>query len=623
MGLTLHASGANIAVYAKHATKILLCLFDATGAETFRGALPHREGDVYFGFVTNLKDGQHYGLRAEGPWQPELGNCYDPSKLLLDPYATVISHGFAYHPELSIPGRETAHLVPKAVATDDAAPLPLRQPTEPTLIYEVNVRAFSMLNPAIAEEKRGTVAALAEPASIKHFKKLGVNTVELMPVAAWIDERHLVALGLHNGWGYNPVSFFAIEPKLAPGGMQEMRDTVTKLHSENINVILDVVFNHSGEGDIHGPNLSFRGLDNVAYYARNSGGYINDTGCGNTFALDRPHTVKLVVDALRHWVVFCGIDGFRFDLATIMGRTANGFSSTAPLLSAIENDPLLSSRILIAEPWDIGPGGYQLGRFPKNWHEWNDAYRDDVRRFWRSDAYAANAFATRITGSSDLFTAKGRPSRSINFIAAHDGFSLHDLLHFSNKDNLANGENNRDGKSDEVTCNATTASALLATLLFSRGTPMLMAGDEFGRSQNGNNNAYAQDNALTWLDWSKADTALVEQFAELSRQRLEVSEFFGDHFLKGTAQEASHLPDAAWFGEDGKPMNWSRPDNRVIALVLAHNNKRICIFFNGTPQPHPMKVVSRKGYVWINQGASGSSNVPAQSVTMFNETQNI
>ncbi len=588
----------------------------------FRASLPSRKGDIHYGYITGIKSGHHYGLRALGQWSPEDGHYFDQSKLLLDPHATAISRSFNYHPTLSHHAEESGGLVPRAVASKQMTNVPLRKVADPKLIYELNVRGFSKLNPAIPVDQRGTISALVTPASIAHFKKLGVDTIELLPIAAWIDERHLVKLGLHNAWGYNPVSFFAIEPKLAPGGLQELRDTVEKLHAENLNVILDVVFNHTGESDAFGPVLTFRGLDNASYYRLFNGTYVNDAGCGNTLALDRPFTVELVIAALRHWVLACGIDGFRFDLATIMGRSETGYSKTAPLLEAINDDDVLSSRILIAEPWDLGPGGYQLGHFPDNWFEWNDKYRDDVRRFWRGDAWSANALATRISGSSDVFGSR-KPSRSINFISAHDGFTLHDLLNITAKNNHANGENNRDGKNDEVICTQSNALAMFATLLFSRGTPMICAGDEFGRTQNGNNNAYAQDNETTWLNWQDRDIQLENNFASLVATRRAISEFLPDEFLQGHKLTGNDLPDAAWFGADGTALDWSNAHNHVVLLVLNKGGKRLCLAINGSQAEIEFMVAARAKHVWRELNAASILNaihrVSPQSATIFVE----
>jgi glycogen debranching enzyme len=610
----LRDGGANIAVHSASASHVDVVVFDGE-KPIWHHKLTKRTGDVHFAFVEGVKQGQHYGLRAYGPYDPAAGHHFDAHKLLLDPFAKAITAPFLYHPELSRHGAESSHLVPKAIATKNFATLPLRQPHQPQLIYELNVRGFTKHHPDVPEQKRGTIAALAEPAILAHLKTIGVDTIELMPIAAWIDERHLVNLGLRNAWGYNPVSMFAIDPRLAPGGLQELRDTVSTLHQHGINVLLDVVFNHTGESDMLGPTLSQRGLDCTGYYRLFHGTNINDAGTGNTLALDRPHTVHWIIDAMRHWVLNCGIDGFRFDLATIMGREENnGFNRKAPLLKAIEADPILSSRILIAEPWDIGPGGYQLGNFPQNWYEWNDKFRDDVRRFWRGDAWSANAMATRMAGSSDVFANKGRPSRSINFISAHDGFALHDLLHFTQKNNLANGENNRDGKNHEVTCPGSTALALLSSLLFARGTPMLTAGDEFGRTQGGNNNAYAQDNETTWLDWANRDTKLEKQFGALVKLKASLSDVLNDHFLTG--QNA----DVEWFAGSGKPLDWSEVHNQNIAMVLTSQQRRVCFIFNGGGSAITLNVASNSGMFWRNLTGEGNQ-CPAQSVMVFEEAQ--
>ncbi len=615
--MTLRDGGANIAVWSHTATHIDLVLFDGGDKQIWHHKLTLRDGDTHYAFVEGIMEGQRYGLRAHGPYDPAAGHHFDAHKLLLDPFARSISGPFKYAPELSRHGNETAHLVPKAIAVKATKPLPLRTPVPPKLIYELNVRGFTMRHPDVPHAKRGTIAALAEPAIINHFKMIGADTIELLPVAAWIDERHLVNIGLRNVWGYNPVTMFAIDPRLAPGGIYELRETVSRLHDAGINVILDVVFNHTGESDMLGPILSQRGLDCTGYYRLFHGTNINDAGTGNTLALDRPHTVHWILEAMRHWVNNAGIDGFRFDLATIMGREQPGFNREAPLLLAIDNDPVLSSRILIAEPWDIGPGGYQLGHFPKNWYEWNDRFRDDVRRFWRGDVWSANNMATRLAGSADVLQGKGRPSRSINFIAAHDGFTLHDLLHFTHKNNIANGENNRDGKPHEVTCPGSRALALLSSLLFAHGTPMIAAGDEFGRTQGGNNNAYAQDNETTWLDWEHRNTRLEQQFAQLMHLRQEMTDVFRDDFLNGLPHKGSY-PDVEWFTDDGAPMDWSKDNNRTIAMVLSSARRRICVLFNGTSTTTALKLSPETGKRWRNL-TGDSLDAPAQSVMVFEE----
>ncbi|HVF93072.1 MAG TPA: glycogen debranching enzyme, partial [Sphingomonas sp.] len=442
-----------------------------------------------------------------------------------------------------------------------SAPLPPPPPPPPPLflngglIYELNVRGFTWLHPDIPEAQRGTLAALAHPSIIAHLRKIGVDAVELMPIVAWIDERHLPPLGLANAWGYNPVVPMALDPRLAPGGVAELRDTVAALRAAGIGVILDLVFNHSGESDLHGATLSMRGLDPSLYYAHApDGSLINDTGTGNTLDCARPEVRRLILDSLRHFAAL-GVDGFRFDLAPILAR-GPGFSADAPIFAEIAADPLLASRVMIAEPWDIGPGGYQLGAFPDTWLEWNDRFRDDVRRFWRGDG-SAGELATRLAGSADIFT--GPVTRTVNFIAAHDGFTLADLVAYEHRHNDANGENNRDGHDDNHSWNNgiegptddpavharrdADRRALLGLLFASRGTIMLAAGDEFGRSQCGNNNAYAQDNAIGWIDWSARDVALEDHVASLSALR-----------RMGAIGDPGPLGDVAWRTLDGRAM---------------------------------------------------------------------
>ncbi len=554
LGFQFTPDGARFAVHSATAEKIVLCLFE-NGVETARIPLTPTD-NIHSTFVRGLAPGTHYGLRAEGPWTPEQGHCFDPSKLLLDPYATAIDKPFVFDERLAQRGIDTALLVPTAIAVAPLQDLPLRQLAEPGFIYELQVRSFSKLHPDIPEAQRGTIAALAHPAIIAHLKRIGVDTVELMPITAWITERHLAQVGLRNAWGYNPVSFFAPDPNLAPGGLADIRSTIAELHRHGFNVILDMVFNHSGEGDASGPVLSFRGLDNTGYYAQHNGSLDNDTGCGNTFALYREPMMSLVLASLRHWVLQAGVDGFRFDLATVMGRTGKGFSLRAPLLEAIEADPVLSTRIMIAEPWDVGPGGYQLGNFPPRWYEWNDKFRDDVRRFWRGDDFSANTMATRLSGSSDVFPGNTTRTRSVNFIAAHDGFTLRDLTEFRHKDNLANGENNRDGKSDELTCPDAKPAALIGSVLLARGIAQITAGDEFGRTQKGNNNAYAQDNEIIWLDWDNADEGLIDATAAFSSLRKELG--IGARFL---------VPEnVQWLTDGNLPIDWSRAENHILIL---------------------------------------------------------
>ena len=609
-----------MAVVSRHATRIFVCLFES-GNEVTRIPLTDRLGDVHYGFVPGLVEGMHYGFRVEGPWAPQHGHRFDVTKLLLDPYATRLTGAFTHHPDLTRQGIDTAALVPKAIAGHSAADATPVKPARPQFIYEVPVKAFTQLHPDVPPEKRGTVSALAEPAIIAHLKRLGVDTVELMPLAAWIDERHLPPLGLSNAWGYNPVSLMAPDPRLAPGGLPEIRAAVDALHEAGIRVVLDVVLNHTGESDEHGATLSLRGLDNALYYRHAGSQPVNDTGCGNTLALYEPPVAQLAMDALRSWVMRTGIDGFRFDLAAVMGRTPHGFSTAAPLLAAIEQDPVLSRLIMIAEPWDVGPGGYQLGAFPARWQEWNDRYRDEVRRFWRGEDYAAGAFATRLAGSSDIFSGAWRPpSAGINFIAAHDGFTLRDAVTYAVKDNHANGEANRDGNAHEPTWPGGDVRALLATLFLSRGTPMLTAGDEFGRTQGGNNNAYAQDNAITWLDWEKADQRLIGFTAALAELRRALSTFFPDRYLSGEAEDGSHFPDAQWFGADGGAVAWDAGDLRLLGLLLAAGTRRLALLFNrGTEGVDPV-LPPRAGHRWTRLFCSADGpGLPPASVAVFAE----
>ena len=478
------------------------------------------------------------------------------------------------------------------------------------------MRPFTMLHPDVPPEIRGTVAALAHPAIVAHLKRLGVGAVELMPITAWIDERHLAPLGLTNGWGYNPVAFMAPDPRLCPGGIAELAATVAALRVEGIGVILDVVFNHTGESDAGGPTLSLRGLDATAYFRHEPDGrLVNDAGTGNTLACDQPATRRLVLDALRHFVAHAGVDGFRFDLAPVLGRTASGFDPEAELLEAIAADPLLADRVLIAEPWDIGPGGYQLGNFPPPWLEWNDRYRDRVRRFWRGDAHMLGAFGTALAGSSDVYP--GPATRTVNFIAAHDGFTLADLVAYRHKHNHANGEDGRDGHGENLSWNhgvegATDdpavfearrrdLKALLSTLFASRGTIMLTAGDEFGHSQGGNNNAYAQDNPTTWLDWQGRDRDLEAVCAALGDLRRARPALSDPGLLSGETGPGG-IPDVAWLTPTGRPKtaeDWDGARGPALAMVLGRGGDgRLAVLFNRSEHAVAFRLPARAGHRW-------------------------
>ena len=606
LGVTPVEGGVNVAVVSRHATRIYFCWFEVDQETRFE--LASRQGDVHYGFIPGVRIGQLYGLRADGPY--DANHLFDVSKLLIDPYATALERSFTWHPELAVRGAETSLIVPKCIVSA-AQPLAQRLPHgTPRFVYEVAVKAFTKLHPQIPENIRGTVAALAHPACIEHFLRLGVDTIELMPLMAWADERHLVRQGLSNAWGYNPISFFVPEPRLAPGGLTEIRETVAALHKAGLCVVLDAVFNHTGESDLGGPTVSLRGLDNALYYRHANGVLVNDTGCGNTLDTNGASVMDLILAAMRHWVSATGIDGFRYDLATVMGRGPHGFDGKAPLLQAIQLDPLLGPLIHIAEPWDVGPGGYQLGNFPSTWHEWNDRYRDDVRHFWRGDAGATANFATRLAGSSDIFARPDRrPSSSINYVAAHDGFTLHDAVSYDHKNNFANGEDNRDGNSREPSWIAKNpgrdVKALLASLFLSRGTVMLTAGDEFGRSQRGNNNAYAQDNETTWLDWSNADLDLIQHVAGLAKFRADHAHYFTDKFLTGQASAGQDYPDIQWLSQQGGILDWTGPSPDVFGLVLSspEAKERLLIWFNRSHNSaRVMPLKAQPGFHWAHDG---------------------
>lgn len=602
LGATLTPNGVDFAIWSSSAEKIELCLFDAeSGDQTARHAMLRGADNIHRISIEGLTAGQRYGYRAYGPHDPDKGLWFDPSKLLVDPYAKELDRPFLADHDLATYQTDTANLVPRAVVTEDIEAdisAPLLPPGG--FVYEIAVKPFTILHPDVPEEIRGTVAALAHPAIIAHLQQIGVDAIELMPVTAWIDERHLPPLGLTNGWGYNPVAFMALDPRLCPGGMAELRETVAALHEAGIGVILDLVFNHTGESDRFGATLSMRGIDNLAYYRHlphEPGTLVNDTGTGNTAAADHPVVRQLIVDTLRHFALHAGVDGFRFDLAPVIGRTAEAFDPNGETLTAMLSDDLLKDRVLIAEPWDIGPGGYQLGNFPAPFLEWNDRARDDMRRYWRGDQWMTGALATRLAGSSDIFQKSGQ-TRSVNFLAAHDGFTLFDLVSHEHKHNDANGEDNRDGHNENYSWNngaeGPTADpevqerrrrdvrALLSTLFASRGTIMLTMGDEAGRSQRGNNNAYCQDNEITWMDWQEPDTELVRHTALLAGIRKRFSVFSETDFFTGNG-------DIEWLTPSGAPMqvsDWENADNRLMGMVVATDDRssgratRLAILFN-------------------------------------------
>ena len=650
LGVTLAGDGIDVAVHAPDAEAVAVCLFDGEDREVGRFRLPACTGPVWHGHIADVAAGTRYGLRAYGRWDPGNGHRFNPAKLLMDPWATAIDRPFRLHPLLfdrdGPRPDDTAALMPKAVVGAPAIVPTGNRPAfdwDRQVIYELHVRGFSMTHPDIPAALRGTYAALGHPASIAHLTRLGISTVELMPSSAWIDERHLPPLKLSNYWGYNPIAFLAPDPRLAPGGWAEVRAAVDALHAAGISVILDVVLNHSGESDEYGPTVSMRGLDNAGYYrlTANKARYVNDAGCGNILAMDRPAVVRLGMDCLRAWVVYGGMDGFRLDLATTLGRLDAGFDRHAPFLTAVEQDPVLSRCVMIAEPWDIGSGGYQLGNFPARWGEWNDRYRDTVRRFWRGDAGMLGEFTTRFAGSGDVFA--GRPlSRSVNYITAHDGFTLADLVSYGGKHNQANGEDNRDGSNDSLSWNngvegesadaAVLAArkrdvrALLATLLLSRGTPMLSMGDELGRTQHGNNNAYAQNNAGSWMDWAGADDGLIDFTAGLIAVRRSLAPLFSGLELQGRTAGGAELPDVAWHTADGGTMtaaDWERGSNRTLIAVLFATEIRVALVFHADSAGVEIVLPdARPGFGWrrvADEAGIDDFTIAARSVTVFRE----
>lgn len=650
-------AGVDFGVYSETAERLWVCLFDGEDRETDRVEMVRGSADIWTASVDGLGEGARYGLRADGRYDRTQGYYFDPAKLLVDPYARRIDRRFVRRPQLCLARNEavdTAPFVPKAVVHSPLEPVASHPNGEPPhLIYEVNVRPYTMRHPGVPGNLRGTVEALTAPAIIDHIKSLGVDVIELMPVAAWIDDGHLPALGLTNVWGYNPIAYFAPDPGLMPDGGASLRAMVSAYRREGIRVVLDVVYNHTGESDIDGPVVSMKGLDARTYYRHFERDgrlhLVNDAGTGNTLQCDHPAVQALVIDSLCHWVKSYGISGFRFDLATVLGRTGEGFSPDASLLERIRTDALLGQCLLIAEPWDTGPGGYQLGNFGAPFLEWNDRYRDDVRRFWKGDAHTIGALAGRLSGSSDQFGRDGRkPSASVNFLAAHDGFTLADLVAYSEKHNDANGEGNRDGHGENHSWNngmegptgnagieasrKADVRALLTTLFVSRGTPMLTAGDELGRSQGGNNNAYPQDNDITWLDWDRADTDLIAYVARLSALRRASVPLGKQAFFTGG--EIEGVKDVAWLRPDGSEMteaDWNQPDASVLGMFVREGKEGLLVWFNRLSQavevilPSPacfaVELVSRQDTLAVI--TAGRLHLPPRSTVLLKMLQQV
>ena len=640
LGATFDGLGINFAVFSANAQRIELCLFDPAGRrEVTRLALPEYTDEVWHGYLPTGRPGLIYGYRAYGPYEPQNGHRFNPYKLLLDPYARRLTgemrnsdatYGYRVHSpraDLSFDRRDSAPAVAKAVVVsdhfnwgDDRAP---NVPWADTIIYEAHLKGLTALRPDLRPRERGTFAALADQGVIDHLRRIGVTAVELMPAHAFVQDRTLLEKGLRNYWGYNTLSFFTIEPRyLSDGTADDMRIAVRRLHAAGIEVILDVVYNHTAEGSEFGPTLSYRGLDNASYYRLvpdNPRHYINDTGTGNTLNLSHPRVLQMVMDSLRYWVTSFHVDGFRFDLCTILGRENYGFDAGSGFFDAVRQDPVLSRMKLISEPWDPGPGGYQLGQHPPGFAEWNDRFRDSVRRFWRGDEGQRSDFAARLAGSSDIFEYRGRrPYASINYVASHDGFTLLDTVSYAERHNEANGEDNKDGHAENLSANWGTEGpsidpviketrlrlqcAMLATVFLAQGTPMLLAGDEFGRTQNGNNNAYAQDNETSWIDWTLADTdegrLLTDFVARVMALRHRHPILRCANFLHGKEQPAPNVLDIAWFDEQGQIISaeaWNNPAERTMVLRRAApapdgSVPILTCLFNPTPEDRAFRL---------------------------------
>ncbi|MFH0300357.1 glycogen debranching protein GlgX [Bradyrhizobium sp. 31Argb] len=612
LGATWDGLGVNFALFSAHATKVELCLFDDAGqTEVERIELPEYTDEVWHGYLPTARPGLVYAYRVHGPYEPDAGHRFNPNKLVIDPYARQLVGQLQWGPELfgykigdpdndkSFDDRDNVHLVQKCRVIDPAFTWGRdRKPATPwerTIIYEMHVKGFTKLHPLVPEADRGTFAGLACPNVSAYLRSLGVTSAELLPMHAFVDDSYLVDKGLRNYWGYNSLAFFAPDPRyLRTLWATEFKEMVNQFHAHGIEVILDVVYNHTAEGNELGPTLSFKGIDNASYYRLlpdQKRYYVNDTGTGNTVNLSHQRVLQMVADSLRYWATEMRVDGFRFDLATILAREPYGFDEGGSFLDACRQDPVLSSVKLIAEPWDIGPGGYQVGQFAPGWAEWNDKFRDTVRSFWKGDAGQVADFVKRITGSGDLFNKRGRkPWASVNFVTAHDGFTLNDLVSYNDKHNEANGENNQDGHSNNYSWNhgveGPTQDAeivalrerqkrnFLATMVLSHGTPMLLAGDEFGHSQKGNNNAYAQDNETTWLDWMKISPegrALREFTRKLIAMRKAFPILYRSRFLIGTHNEELDVKDVTWLAPSGEEMTveqWQDGNVRCFGLLL-------------------------------------------------------
>jgi glycogen operon protein len=615
LGATYDGTGTNFAIFSEVAEKVELCLFEEDGTEE-RVELPEMDGFVWHAFLPGIQPGQRYGFRVHGPYDPDQGLRCNPNKLLLDPYAKAIDGSidwdesvFGYHfGSGERNDDDSAAHMPKSVVVnpyfDWGVDRPPRTPYNKTIIYEAHVKGLTMTHPRVPEEIRGTYSGIAHPAIIEHLQDLGITAIELMPVHQFVQDDTLLQKGLRNYWGYNTIGFFAPHNEYAQStdGQQvmEFKGMVRALHEAGIEVILDVVYNHTAEGNHMGPTLSFKGIDNQAYYRLvedDKQYYMDTTGTGNSLNVRHPQSLQLIMDSLRYWVTEMHVDGFRFDLASTLARQFHEVDRLSAFFDLVHQDPIVSQVKLIAEPWDIGDGGYQVGNFPSLWTEWNGKYRDEVRDFWRGDNAVIGEFASRITGSSDLYQHSGRrPVASINFVTAHDGFTLDDLVSYNEKHNEANGEGNNDGESHNRSWNCGVEGAtddreilalraqqrrnFIATLMLSQGVPMLLHGDELGRSQGGNNNGYCQDSPLTWIDWEKVDEGLLEFTKLVTKLRTDHPTFRRRRFLSGRPvgrAEGDPVPDVAWLTPGGEPMDdddWDAGFAKSLAMYLNGNGIR-------------------------------------------------
>ncbi|MEQ8967757.1 MAG: glycogen debranching protein GlgX [Azospirillaceae bacterium] len=630
LGATWEGSGTNFALFSAHAEKVELCLFDERGRrEEHRIALPEMTHEIWHGYLPDVRPGQLYGYRVHGPYAPEAGHRFNPNKLLVDPYAKALAGRLNWHDAVfgyrighadgdrSFDKRDSARHVPKGVVIDPAftwgRERPEPRPWHESIFYEMHVRGMTMRHPGVPSQLRGTVGALSREPVVDYLRGLGITAVELLPVHAFVHDRTLTDKGLRNYWGYNSLGFFAPHPEyIGRGGIDEFKTFVQVMHDNDIEVILDVVYNHTAEGNHMGPTLSFRGIDNKSYYYLVDGDerYYNDfTGTGNALELRHPAVLRMVTDSLRYWLEDMKVDGFRFDLATTLARVNGHFDAHAGFLDAVAQDPSLARAKLIAEPWDTGDGGYRVGSFPPGWAEWNDTYRDTVRRFWKGDSGLVPELASRLSGSSDIYDHRGRrPWASVNFVTAHDGFTLRDLVSYDHKHNEANGEDNRDGTDNNHSWNhgiegptddqAVFALRLkqrmnmMATLLLSQGVPMMVAGDEFGRTQQGNNNAYCQDNEISWIDWSALegeDGQLMHAFTRrLIALRRDHVVFHRSRFFHGRIIPGTEVADVVWLRPDGEAMtedDWQVGHARTLGMLISGEAGLAHLTERGVPEP--------------------------------------